>query len=113
MPVFLVQFSYAPRSIKTMVSQPDFDRAAEATAMVTSLGGKLLGHWFALGEFDGVALVDAPDSSTAASIIMAIGGTGAVSRLQTTVLLTMAEEQQARRNAATASHLPLGDRQNR
>ncbi len=111
MPIFLVQFNYAPRSIKTMVSQPEVDRAAEAAAMVTSLGGKLLGHWFALGEFDGVVLVDAPDSSTAASITIAIGGTGAVSRLQTTVLLTMAEEQQARRRAATASHLPLGDQQ--
>jgi hypothetical protein len=34
---------------------------------------KAAGHWHAFGAFDGVILLEAPDSSTAASVGMAIG----------------------------------------
>jgi len=107
---FLVQFSYAPRSIKAMIDHPDVDHAAEASAMVASLGGKLLSYWHAFGEFDGVVLLEAPDNSVAASVAVAIGGTGEVSRIQTTVLLTVDEAQEAMRKAAAATHLPPGEK---
>ena len=76
------------------------------------LGAKLLGYWHAFGEFDGVVLVEAPDSSAAASIGMAIRGTGEVSRLETTVLLTMDEAREAMRKTAKATHLPRGEKEN-
>ena len=113
MPQFLIQFSYAARSIKDMVDNPEVDRAAEALGLVSSLGGKVLGYWFAFGNFDGVMLMEAPDNSTAASIAMAVGGTGAVSRLETTVLLTMEQAQEAMRRSARATHLPSGTEGNR
>ena len=106
MPQFLVQFNYASRSIKSLVERPEVDHAAQAAAMVASLGAKLLGYWYAFGEFDGVVLLEAPDSGTAASIAMAIGGTGEITRLHTTVLLTMDEGRAATRKAARATHLP-------
>ena len=112
MPNFLVQFSYASRSIKGLVERPDEDHAAGAAGLVASLGGKLLGYWYAFGGFDGVVLIDAPDNSAAAAIAMAVSSTGEVSRLQTTVLLTMDEAQQAMRKAATATHLPPGEKGN-
>jgi uncharacterized protein with GYD domain len=80
--------------------------------MVASVGAKLLGYWYAFGNFDGVALIEAPDNGVAGSIAMAIGGTGEVSRLETTVLLTMDEARQAMRNAASATHLPPAERGN-
>ena len=113
MPTFLVQFSYASRSIKALVKQPDVDHAAQAAAMVASLGAHLLGYWYAFGHFDGVVLMEAPDTSTAAAVAMAIGGTGEVSRLETTVLLTMDEAREAMHRGATATHLPPGERGNR
>ena len=106
MPTYLIQFSYTPHSIKGLVEQPDVDHAGQASAMVDSVGGKLLGYWYAFGDFDGVVLLEAPDASTAASVAMAIGGTGEVRRLETTVLLTMDEARQGAHKAATASHLP-------
>ena len=106
---YLVQFSYASRSVKSLVDKPDVDHAGQASAMVASVGGKLLGYWYAFGDFDGVVLMEAPDNSVAASVAMAIGGTGEVSRLETTVLLTMDEAQKAMRTAAAATHLPPGD----
>ena len=110
MPHFLIQFSYASRSIKGLVDRPDVDHAGQASAMVGSLGGKLLGYWYSFGEFDGIALIEAPDNSVAAAVAMAIGGTGEVSKLQTSVLLTMNEARNAMHKAATATHLPSGER---
>ena len=109
MPDFLVQFSYASRSIKGLVERPDVDHAGQAAAMLASIGGKLLGYWYAFGSHDGVVLFEAPDNSAAASVAMAIGGTGEVSRLETTVLLNMDEAQEAMRRAASATHLPPGE----
>ena len=105
---YLVRFSYASPSIKGLIAKPEVDHAAQASAMVASVGGKLHGYWYAFGEFDGVVLLEAPDSSTAASVAMAIGGTGEVSRLETTVLLSMDEARDAMRKAAAATHLPPG-----
>ena len=65
MPHFLIQFSYASRSIKRLVDRPDVDHVGQASAMVGSLGGNLLGYWYSFGEFDGVALIEAPDNSVA------------------------------------------------
>ena len=110
---YLVRFSYVSRSIKGLVDKPDVDHAGQASAMVASVGGKLHGYWYAFGEFDGVVLLEAPDNSAAASVAMAIGGTGEVSRLETTVLLTMDEAQKAMRTAADATHLPPGDNEER
>jgi len=110
MPHFLIQFSYASRSIKSLVDRPELDHAGQASAMVASLGGKLLGYWYSFGEFDGVALIEAADNSVAAALAMAIGGTGEVSKLQTSVLLTMDEARNAMHKAATATQLPSDER---
>ena len=109
MPQFLVQFTYASRSIKALVEEPEVDHAAQASKMVASLGGKLLGYWYAFGEFDGMVLIEAPDPTTVAAVSMAIGGTGEVSRIQTTVLMTMEEARAASRKAGAATHLPPGE----
>lgn len=106
MPQFLIQFNYVPRSKRALIEQPKVDHAAQASKMVASLGGTVLDYWYAFGEFDGMVLIEAPDSSTVAAIAMAIGGTGEVSRLETTVLMTMSEAREAARKAGTATHLP-------
>jgi len=105
---FLVRFSYASLSVEGMIRKPDLDLATQASMMAESLGAKLLGYWFAFGEFDGVVLMEAADGSVAASIAMAIRSTAQVSRLETTVLLTMDEARVALRSAAKANHLPPG-----
>ena len=109
MPEYLVQFSYASRSIKGLVEEPDVDHAGQASAMLASIGGRLLGYWYAFGAFDGVVLMEAPDNSAAASVAMTIGGTGEVSRLETTVLLNTDEAYEAMRRAAGATNLPPGE----
>lgn len=107
MPLYLVQFSYASRAIRALADRPDVDHAAEASAMVASLGGELRGYWYAFGNFDGVVLLEAADNSTAAAVAIAIGGSGEVTRFETTVLLTMGEARTAIAKLADVRHLPL------
>jgi uncharacterized protein with GYD domain len=105
MPQYLGRFSYSSEAIRAMVSNPQ-DRAAAAREAVESLGGKLLGFWFSFGEFDGVYVAEAPDNATAAAVAMTVAGTGALSKLETTVLIGMDEAQEAMRKAAGASYTP-------
>ena len=107
MPVYLGRFSYTADAMKALMAQPQ-DRSAAAREVAESLGGKLLGFWFAFGEFDGVFLMEAPDNASAAALAMAVGGAGGLSEVETTVLLDMDEAQDAMRKAAAASYRPPG-----
>lgn len=105
MPLYLGRFSYTTDAIRALVNQPQ-DRSAAAREAAESLGGKLLGFWFAFGEFDGVFLMEAPDNASAAALAMAVGAGGALSQIETTVLLDMDEAQDAMRKAAAATYRP-------
>ena len=107
MPLYLGRFSYTTDAMKSLLDQPQ-DRSAAAREVAESLGGKLLGFWFAFGEFDGVFLMEAPDNASAAALAMAVGAGGALSEVETTVLLDMAEAQDAMRKAAAATYRPPG-----
>jgi uncharacterized protein with GYD domain len=107
MPLYLGRFSYTTDAIKALVHEPE-DRSAAAREVADSLGGKLLGFWYAFGEFDGVFLMEAPDNASAAALAMAVGAGGALSEVETTVLLDMDEAQDAMRKAAAATYRPPG-----
>jgi uncharacterized protein with GYD domain len=105
--LYLGRFSYTTDAMKALINQPQ-DRSAAAREVADSLGGKLLGFWFAFGEFDGVFLMEAPDNASAAALAMAVGAGGALSEIETTVLLDMDEAQDAMRKAAAAAYRPPG-----
>jgi uncharacterized protein with GYD domain len=107
MPLYLGRFSYTTDAMRALLDQPQ-DRSAAAREVAESLGGKLLGFWFAFGEFDGVFLMEAPDNASAAALAMAVGAGGALSEIETTVLLDMDEAQDAMRKAAAAPYRPPG-----
>ncbi len=107
MPLYLSRFNYTSNAVKALLDKPQ-DRSAAAREVAESLGGKLLGFWYAFGEFDGVFLMEAPDSASAAAVGMAVGANGALSEIETTVLLDMDEAQDAMRKAAAATYRPPG-----
>ena len=107
MPLYLTRFSYTTDATKALLNQPQ-DRSAAAREVAESLGGKLLGFWYAFGEFDGVFLMEAPDNASAAALAMAVGAGGALSEVETTVLLDMDEAQDAMRKAAAATYRAPG-----
>ena len=90
MPLYLTRFSYTPETWARLSKNPE-DRRAAAKSYIESVGGTLHGFWYAFGEFDGYNLWEAPDNVSMAAVAIAIGGGGALSKIETTVLMTVEE----------------------
>ena len=82
--------------------------AIAAQSYIESVGGKLHGFWYAFGEHDGYNLWEAPDNVSMAAVAIAIGGGGALSSLETTVLLTVEETLDALDKAGQLRYRPPG-----
>ena len=101
MPMYLTRFSYTPETWAMMIAHPE-DRRRAATGHIESVGGTLHGFWYAFGEYDGVSLWEAPDNVSMAAVAIAIGGGGALSKFETTPLLTAKEAEAAMKQAHDA-----------
>ena len=96
MPLYLSKFSYTAETWARLIDNPE-DRRAAAEAYIESVGGKLQGLWYAFGAHDGYTLWEAPDNVSMAVVALALSGGGAISSLETTVLLTVDETMDALR----------------
>ena len=108
MPMYLTRFSYTPETWARLVKNPE-DRRAAAAKYIESVGGKLHGFWYAFGEHDGYNLWEAPDNVSMAATALAIGAGGALSSIQTTVLLTVEETLVALEKASSIAYRPPGE----
>jgi uncharacterized protein with GYD domain len=107
MTFYLTRFSYTPEAWARMVKNPE-DRRIAATKYIESVGGKLHGFWYAFGEYDGYCLWQAPDNLSMAAVGFAITGGGALSKNETTVLLTVDETLNALKRAQSVGYRPPG-----
>ncbi len=98
MPLYLSKFSYTPETWARMIANPE-DRRKAAELYIESVGGTLHGFWYAFGTHDGYNLWEAPDNVSMASVVLAISGGGALSSLETTVLMSVDETMEALRKA--------------
>ena len=98
MPLYLSKFNYTPETWARLTGNPE-DRREAARAYIESVGGTLHGFWYAFGPDDGYTLWEAPDNVSMAAVALAIGGGGALSSLETTVLLSVEETMDALRKA--------------
>jgi uncharacterized protein with GYD domain len=109
MPLYLTRFSYTPATWAKLIKNPE-DRRAAAKEYIEGVGGKLHGFWYAFGEHDGYNLWEAPDNVSMAATALAIGSGGAVSSIQTTVLLTVEETLSAMKKASSIRYRSPGDK---
>jgi uncharacterized protein with GYD domain len=98
LPLYLTKFSYTPETWARLISNPE-DRRVAAQEYIESVGGKLHGFWYAFGEHDGYNLWEAPDNVSVAAVVLAIGSGGALSSIETTVLMSVDETLEALRKA--------------
>ena len=105
MTFYLVEVGYKDTAAKTLVDNPQ-SREDIIKKAIGSLGGKLHSFFFALGDFDVVAIAEFPDNASAAAFALATASKGAVSRYRTTVLLTPAEGVEAMKKAKKADYNP-------
>ena len=108
MPLYLSRFSYTPETWAKMIQNPE-DRRIAATSYIEAVGGKLHGFWYSFGSSDGHSLWEAPDNVSMAAVALAIGGGGALSSLETTVLMTVEETLDALRKAGEVKYKKPGE----
>ena len=94
MPKYLIQARYTTEGIRGLVSDSASGRRADVQAAVKAVGGNIEVFYYAFGDDDVVAIMDLPNSITAAALGLTISGSGAV-RVRTTPLLTVEDVDRA------------------
>ena len=107
MALYLTRFSYTPETWARLSKNPE-DRRNAARKYIESVGGKLHGFWYALGEYDGYNLWEAPDNVSMAAVAIAISGGGALSKFETTVLLSVEETMEALKRVQSVTYRAPG-----
>ena len=107
MPLYLSKFSYTPETWARLIDNPE-DRRDAARSYIESVGGKLHGFWYAFGSHDGYNLWEAPDNVSMAAVAIALSSGGAISSLETTVLLSVEDTLEALRKAEGVQYRPPG-----
>jgi uncharacterized protein with GYD domain len=100
-PSYLVLFSYTGAAWQRMVQTPG-DRTAAIRAAATAVGATVQTVRWMLGPHDGMVLLDAPDSVTAAAVSVTAMSTGFFSAVQTHELFDQDQLQAVLGGAADA-----------
>ena len=74
MPTYLMLTTLTEKGVQTLHANPA--RLAEVNRDVEEMGAKVLHQWAALGEYDFVNIVEAPDDLTIAKVSIALGARG-------------------------------------
>ena len=98
MPHFMLQWKYKDTSIQPMLDKPQ-DRPRELRKAVEAFDGTVHHFSFTLGTYDGLAIVEFPNTESCVACSLTLIGAGANTDLTTTVLLSPAEGSQAMERA--------------
>jgi uncharacterized protein with GYD domain len=90
MPLYMSTFGYKPEVWAGLVKSPE-NREKVVGQILQEAGCELRGLWYAFGEADGFALIEAPDNTTAAGLAIAITSSGAFRKFETTSVMTQGE----------------------
>lgn len=52
------------------------DRVEQVNKRVESMGGKVIANYVTMGQYDQIAITEAPDAATAAKMLMIVAGRG-------------------------------------
>ncbi len=108
MAMYLTRFSYTPETWARLAKNPE-DRRDAARTYIETVGGRLHGFWYAFGEYDAYSLWEAPDNVAMAAVAIAISGGGALSKYETTPLMTVEETLEALGKAGRIRYRPPGE----
>ena len=109
---YVILFSYTSEAWARMIQNPG-DRTATVRRLAESLGGSVECLYWMLGGYDGLVILDLPDSSSVAALSVTVGSTGAFKNLQTHELLTQEQLVQAlsRSKDAAQAYQPPGQQE--
>jgi uncharacterized protein with GYD domain len=87
MALYMTQFSYTAEAWASLARNP-VDRGPAINALFEKVGGRLLGLYYCLGEYDGLVLAEAPDDTAVTAALIAVVGAGHIKSIKTTRLLS-------------------------
>lgn len=91
MPAYVTLFNFTEQGFKDIKST--VKRARAAAEASKNAGGRFIGVWWLLGQYDGIVISEAPDEETATRLFAAIGMQGNV---KTMSMRAFSEEEMER-----------------
>jgi uncharacterized protein with GYD domain len=88
MPAYAVLINFTDQGVRNVKSSVQRARAAAKAAEAG--GGRFIGVWWTLGQYDAVAIIEAPDDETITQALLATGMQGNV---RTTTMRAFSEEE--------------------
>jgi uncharacterized protein with GYD domain len=88
MTLYLHQWAYKEDQVTAMLkaAPSEMDRAELIRTSAEAFGGKLHAFYYCFGQYDGVAISEFNDETTALACLMAICGQGRIKTVRTAVL---------------------------
>ena len=90
MPTYITLMNMTEQGIKDIKNAPE--RTANSIKQLEEMGGKLIGFYMCMGEYDYVGIAEAPSDEVAMGFLMALGAGGNV---RTTTLRAFSETEVA------------------
>jgi uncharacterized protein with GYD domain len=107
MALYMFQGAYTSEAWKAQVANPH-NRIEHIRPMIESQGGRILGAYYAFGEYDLILIIEAPDNVSIAALSVAAAAGGAVKAQKTTVLMSVEDGIEAMRRASGTGYRPPG-----
>jgi uncharacterized protein with GYD domain len=107
MPLYMIEVGYTPEAWAGLVKSPE-NREEVVSRILEDAGCKLHHLWYAFGETDAFALIEAPDNITAGGLAIAISSSGAFRKFETHVLMTQDEALEALDKASEIAYTAPG-----
>jgi uncharacterized protein with GYD domain len=91
MPAYISLFNFTEQGFKTV--KETVKRAEAVRQQAQAAGGRVIGVWWLMGQYDGVIIFESPDEDTAVRMLIANGMAG---NNRSTTLRAYSEEEMAR-----------------
>ena len=98
MPLYMTQFAYTTEAWATLLDSPE-DRSAPVRGLVEAMGGRLIGWYLSMGDYDGLLIYEAPDDASAGAAVLGAASHGHLRATKTTPLFSAEEALEIMRRA--------------
>jgi uncharacterized protein with GYD domain len=105
MALYMYQASYTPESLAAQIKDPQ-DRLQVVGRQIESSGVKLLSGGYTFGEYDLMAVMEAPNDTAVTAFAIAVAAGGAIKASKTTRLLSGAEWVESLKMAGSVGYRP-------
>jgi uncharacterized protein with GYD domain len=104
---YVILFNLTGGTIKGFVAKPS-DREAVLRRTLEPFGASLVSYYWMFGQYDGLAIIEAPDSHTMAALSLAITSAGSFTRFETHELIEAGDLAGIAGRAREVSYQPVG-----